>query len=313
MKILIYGAGVIGASLAADLSAYKKDVTLLARGEWADTIEKKGLIMDSPFSPFKKKYRIPVIRQLKKYDAYDVIFVVMRFTQLDSIIPILNENVSKNIVLVGNNVAAREYAAKLPDKNVMFGFYMAAGRRESDRAAAFSMKKITIGQLKENKSNRPLIQKIFADTKIKVSYQPNMEDYLLCHAAFVIPVGFACYHCDGDLKKIKDDKDYLNQIIDANIEGYQAIENAGHEILPESDQDYHSTKYRKLCYTVYKTMCATKIGRICASDHALNAVEEMNAINEGLKKFYDSVHAEYPVYLKLEQDAAKHLNRTAEE
>lgn len=27
-----------------------------------------------------------------------------------------------------------------------------------------------------------------------------MEDYLLCHAAFVLPVAFACYKVDGDLK-----------------------------------------------------------------------------------------------------------------
>lgn len=27
-----------------------------------------------------------------------------------------------------------------------------------------------------------------------------MEDYLLCHAAFVMPAAFACYKTDGDLK-----------------------------------------------------------------------------------------------------------------
>ena len=27
-----------------------------------------------------------------------------------------------------------------------------------------------------------------------------MGDYLLCHAAFVLPAAFACYKTDGDLK-----------------------------------------------------------------------------------------------------------------
>lgn len=31
-------------------------------------------------------------------------------------------------------------------------------------------------------------------------------------------------------------------------------------------------------------MCATKIGKVCASDHALNAAEEMAAMNDGIKK-----------------------------
>lgn len=307
MRILVYGAGVIGTNLAADLYASGKDVTLLARGGWADTLEKHGLTVKSAFFPKKRTWPIPVIRELKRDDAYDVIFVVMRYTQLDSVIPALLNNASENIVLIGNDPCAPAYREKLKGKNVLFGFYMAAGRREPDRAVSFSLKKINIGQLRDDPGNEDLIRSIFDGTKIKAIYQPNMEDYLLCHAAFVMPIGFACYHCDGDLKRISRDKAYLNRIIDANIEGYQAIEDAGHEILPSSDKDYHSEQYRKLCYRVYKIMCSTVVGKICASDHAMNAVEEMGAINEGLKRFFDEHQASYPTYTELEADARKHL------
>lgn len=257
MRILVFGAGVIGSNLAADLFAVGRDVTILARGEWADTLEKTGLIIDPIFSPRKKAYRIPVIRELKTDDIYDVIFVVMRYTQLESILPDLAANGSKNIVFVGNNLSPEACVGKLPGKKVLFGFSMAAGHREKDRVVSISLHKITIGQLKGARSNERLIREIFAGTKVKAVYQPNMGDYLLCHAAFVTPVAFACYYTDGDLKRIKNDKAYLNRIIDANIEGYTAIENAGHEILPDPDKDYRSRKYRRMCYTVYKIMCAT--------------------------------------------------------
>ena len=134
-----------------------------------------------------------------------------------------------------------------------------------------------------------------------------MGDYLLCHAAFVTPVAFACYYTDGDLKRIKNDKACLNRIIDANIEGYAAIEKAGHEILPVSDRDYRGKRYRRMCYAVYKIMCATVIGKICASDHALNATEEMSALNEGLKTFFEAHRAPCPNYRKLEMDAGKYI------
>ncbi len=307
MRILVIGVGVIGSNLAADLFASGRDVTILAWGEWADTLEKNGLVIDPIFAPRKKKYRIPVIRELKTDDVYDVIFVVMRYTQIESLIPDLAANGSKNIAFVGNNLSPEELLKKLLGKNLMFGFSMAAGHREKDRVVSISLHRITIGQLKDARSNEQLIREIFAGTNVKATYQPNMGDYLLCHAAFVTPVAFACYYCDGDLKRIKNDKAYLNQIIDANIEGYTAIENAGHEILPDPDKDYHSRKYRRMCYTVYKIMCATVIGKICASDHALNAIEEMSALNEGLKKFFEAHRADCPNYRKLEKDAWKYI------
>ena len=35
----------------------------------------------------------------------------------------------------------------------------------------------------------------------------------------------------------------------------------------------------------FKLMCATSLGKICASDHAMNAVDEMSALDRDLKRF----------------------------
>lgn len=84
----------------------------------------------------------------------------------------------------------------------MFAFAQSAGRREDGRVVSMDLKKITIGQLRNSSSNEKLIKRIFTGTKYKVVYEPNMGDYLLCHAAFVLPAAFACYKTNGNLKAI---------------------------------------------------------------------------------------------------------------
>ncbi len=307
MKILVFGAGVLGCNLARNLFRAGREVTLLARGKWAEEIQKNGLRIKDKFSPRVSVSRIPVVTELAADDQYDVIFVVLRYTQLDSIMEILRANRTKNIVFVGNNVRARAITESLPEKNVLFAFAHSAGHRKPDRVASVDLKKMTIGQLPDETSNESLIGQIFDGTKYKVIYEPNMEDYLLCHAAFVLPVAFACYKADGNLKKLKGNTAYLNRLIDANIEGYSAIKNAGHEILPKDDQDFTGEAYRKTCLRFFKLMCATSLGKICASDHAMNATDEMSALNRDLKQFFDENGAKYPVWLELEKEAEGYL------
>ena len=307
MRILVYGAGVLGCNLARNLFRAGKDVTLLARGKWAEQLRANGLRIKDKFSPRVSVSRIPVVTELSPDDLYDVIFVVMRCTQIDAIINILRENQTKNIVFVGNNARAKALTESLPEKNVLFAFALSAGHREHDRVVSIDLKKITIGPLQGVPSSEQLISQIFDGTKYRVDYTPKMEDYLLCHATFVLPAAFACYKTDGNLKKLKGDTAYLNRMIDANIEGYRAIRNAGHTILPKADENFECAAYRRTCLRFFKLMCATSLGKLCASDHAMNAVDEMSALNRDMKAFFDTNGADYPVWRELEREAGRYL------
>lgn len=307
MRILVFGAGVLGCNLAKNLFRAGKDVNLLARGKWAEEISQNGLRIKNMFSPRTSVTRVPVVTELAPDDFYDVIFVAVRYTQIESVINVLRANKSKNIVFVGNNVRAFEVSAHLPEKNVMFAFASSAGHRESSRAVSVDLRKITIGKLSGEPSAEKLAGQVFEGTKYKVTYEPDMGDYLLCHAAFVIPAVFACYKTDGNLKKIKRDNAYLNRLIDANIEGYYAIKNSGHKILPKEDGNFETAAYRKTCFRFFKLMCATVLGKICVSDHAMNAVDEMNALNRDIKQFFDDNGAKYPVWQELEKECGKYI------
>ena len=104
MRILVFGAGVLGCNLARDLFRAGKDVTLLARGSWAAEIQQNGLRIKDKFSPRMSVSRVPVVTELKPEDVYDVIFVVLRYTQLEAILDMLRANGTKNIVFVGRKM-----------------------------------------------------------------------------------------------------------------------------------------------------------------------------------------------------------------
>ena len=94
-----------GCNLARNLLRAGKDVTLLARGNWAAEIKQNGLRIKDKFSPCTSVSRIPVVTELAPDAMYDVIFVVLRYTQLDSVLDTLRANRTKNIVFVGEQCA----------------------------------------------------------------------------------------------------------------------------------------------------------------------------------------------------------------
>ena len=307
MRVLIIGAGVLGCNMAHNFYKAGKDVTLLARGRWGENIRENGLVIKNKFSLKPSCDRIPVIGELSRDNEFDVIFVCLRYTQLQSIMDTLKNNLTKNIVFIGNNVDAEGFAKALSDKNVMFGFASSAGHRESDRVVSIDLKKITIGDLKTKASNKSLIDEIFSNTKYKTVYEPNIGDYLISHAAFVIPAAFVCYYTDGNLKRIKNDKVYIYKIIDANAECYLAVETLGHELLPKGEEEYRSPKYRKMCYRFYKLMCSTVLGKLCFSDHAMSAVDEMNVLALELEEMIHKSGVKADNFFELKQYMAKYL------
>ena len=64
MKFLVFGAGVLGCNLANNLFRAGKDVTLLARGPWADEIRRNGLRIKNTLSRRTAVSPIPVAAEL---------------------------------------------------------------------------------------------------------------------------------------------------------------------------------------------------------------------------------------------------------
>lgn len=135
MRVLVFGAGVLGSYLAHVLVRGGNDVTMLARGKRAEQLTKDGLVLRHYFQIKNTVDTVKVISTLRSDDLYDLIFVVMKYNDFPSVLPILAENQSLNIILVGNNGDALGMQKDLQEmsnvrKNILFGFQLSAGIRE---------------------------------------------------------------------------------------------------------------------------------------------------------------------------------------
>ena len=298
MKILIIGAGVLGSNLAHSIKN-GNDITILARNKTYDNLNKNGLIIKHKFGGKTTDY-VNVIDKLEENDIYDVIFVVLRFSALDDIIQIIENNKSKNIVFVGNNMSVEKYM-NMKNKNVLFAFFMAAGKKYDGYINSICLNKIEIGRTDGKNLSNEFIKSIFKDTKIKVIIENKMNDYLKTHACAVLPLVFASYKTKGNLKLIKKDTEYSLMIMDVIIEGYDVLKNLGYEILPKGEYE-NCVKKKKWCAFIYRFMFSNFIGELCISDHAMNARDEFILLENEFEKLKEKSKLETTAYDKLKLD-----------
>jgi len=298
MRILIIGAGVLGSNLAHSIKKCN-DVTILARNKTYENLKNNGLIIKHKLGK-KSVDHFNVIDKLEENDIYDVIFVVSRFSSLDSIVKIIEKNKSKNIVFVGNNMNAEKYM-NIKDKNILFAFFMAAGKKYDGYINSICLNKIEIGRTDGKDISNEFIKSIFKETKIKLTIENKMNDYLKTHACAVLPLVFASYKVDGNLKLLKKDKEYSLLIMDAIIEGYDVLKKLGYEILPKGEYENCVNKKEK-CAFIYRFMFSNFIGKMCISDHAMSAREEFILLDNEFEKLKKKSKLETKVYDKLRLD-----------
>ena len=309
MRILVYGAGVQGCELAHRLLQNQKNVvTLLARGEWRKRIDEKGLVIRQLVQLRTTVDRVTTIDTLAPDDVYDLIFVTMQAGQLPDVLPILKANQSQYFVFVGNNPHAKEVlqAMQRPADKIAFGFQSNGGRREPDRVISAHLGiNMTVGGATTPLSGafRLRLQSAFTGTKYKLTYYDDMDEWLKCHIAFILPVAYACYAVDGELPRTTAEQ--RKQIVDAAWEACEMLKAAGVPVNDADNTDCYreGTKKRKQTDRMVYWMAQTPLGKVCASDHAMHAVGEMQYLDEA----FQALRAKTQVQMTAWDELRKYL------
>ena len=285
MKIFVYGAGVIGSYLTHVLCAAGNDVTLVARGGWRETLERNGLTIVHHLQKKTSHDRPRVVGGLDG-EPYDLVFAVMQYQQMESILDNLAQINSPLVVLVGNNMSAMEMERTIQTrtqtpKTVLFGFQGTGGRREDGKVVCvrFGSGSMSLGSVSAEApdSAKAAVTAAFRGTKYRLTWVRSMDAWYKCHLAFILPVCYLSYTLNCDLTRAKGQQ--IQQMLDAVKEGYRLLSALGYPILPEGSLDELRGVKGALSLAMMWVMAKTAIGRLAATDHCRHAVAEMEALD----------------------------------
>ncbi|MFF2886117.1 ketopantoate reductase family protein [Paenibacillus sp. NPDC057967] len=302
MRILVYGAGVLGSYLAHVLVRGGNEVTVLARGKRAEQLETDGLVIRHYFQRRNTIDKVNVIRELASDDLYDLIFVVMKYNDFPSVLSILADNHSSNIVLVGNNADALGMQNVIKEKskvkkNVIFGFQISAGlREESGRIICIrGGGQMVLGSLDGEISIKPILEDAFRRVKYKLAYHEDIDAWLKSHFVMIVALNSISFLYDGDLNQASKDKKLLKQAIDVIDDGFRLLEKLNYTITPASQVDL-VRKHRRFFY--YGLMIIHKLPFMKLVDGSFS---EIAALFDSFRKLKNQTNIATPHWDAMEK------------
>lgn len=190
MKILIFGAGVIGSIYGYTLMKAGFDVTHYVRSHNTKKVE-EGISLKLLDARNKKSvnnicdtYFMKVVEELPSFNDFDLVIVSVRHYQLDSVLPIISKKIGKADILFFNHLWTdfENIDKYVPREKYLWGFPSAGGgfsNKNSNKLNGVINRSISLGEV--NGQITPRVERIttmFNKANIKVDYQKNILHWL---------------------------------------------------------------------------------------------------------------------------------------
>ena len=305
MKILFYGAGVLGSLYAARLQEAGQEVSILARGQRLANIREHGIVLEDSDTGQRTTTRLNAIDQLAPNDAYDLVVVLMQKHQIAAILPALAANRhTPNILFIGNNaVGPDEMVEALGRERLLLGFPGAAGRREGHvivtKIVSGRQQPTTFGELDGQTTPRlRYIVAAFKSAGFPVAISPNMDAWLKTHVAEVLPAAQALYMVGGDNYRLARTRDGLVLMVRAIREGYKVLRAMGVPVTPANHKVFDWIP-EPILVALMRRLLNTKTAEIEIAGHANAARDEFKQLANDFKALAQSTSVPTPAMDRL--------------
>lgn len=282
MRLLIYGAGVIGCWYAVLFSKAGYDTTIYARGKRLELLRKEGLRYEVKGKVHKAD--IKIIGRLENEDSYDFIFLTVKENQVHTALEELSHNSSPNIVTMVNTIEGYENWERLSGEGRIIPAFPGAGGSFHDgilKAALtpYIIQPTTFAEINGCRTERlDKLSKIFKSSRVPYQIVKNMQDWQLCHLAMVVPIADAYYMARIPQKAWKEDNVMQKTAVQMK-HNFQTLYKMGIVLSPRKMNMFRllPTWMLKIGLTlVFKS----DFGDVFMYQHSMNAPDEMRALHE---------------------------------
>ncbi len=291
MRLLIYGAGVIGCWYAVLMSKAGYDTTIYARGKRLELFRKEGLRYEVKGKIDKAD--IKIIDRLEDNDKYDFVFLTVKENQVHTALEELAHNKSSNIVTMVNTIEGYDKWEQLCGKGRIVPAFPGAGGSFQNGVlkAALTPRIIqptTFAEIKGEHTKRiGELAEIFKKSKIPYQIVKDMQQWQLCHLAMVVPIADAYYKAQNPSKAWKESVVMRETAIQMKS-NFKILHKSGVILSPRK-----MNIFRLLPTCILKigliVVFKSKFGDVFMYQHSMNAPDEMRSLHEQFYRYLNSV------------------------
>lgn len=307
MKILFYGAGVIGQIYAAKLFKSGVDTTLLARGEKYEYLKNNGVTLNNVQTKEEINVQVPITRELTESDYYDLIIVTVRLDQLDDIMKNLraNRNCSTILFMLNNPKGVQNLEKDLPNKKILLGFPGVGGTRQGEKINYIQIKeqKTTFGDFDGLISEATKqLQRILEKADFKVAIENQMKAWLVIHSVFISSASAAIALKNGDSRQLGKSRKSIGKMVQSIKEGFKACQELGFPIIPKNLKTIFITMPKWFSILYWSNAMKGKTGTLAIAPHANSARSEMQLLSKQVLEIVGNATTKTPTLNKLLSD-----------
>jgi 2-dehydropantoate 2-reductase len=304
MKILVYGAGVIGTLYGGRLARAGHRVTVVARGRRLVEIRQHGLVLEDIVHRRRWRVRVEAAERFDPENDQDLALITVRRDQLTSVLPELatNSRIPILLFMLNNPTGSASLAEALGPDRVLLGFPGAGGTRDGHVVsyAMIAQQPTTLGELDGTRTGRLReIAKAFRDADFPTKICGDMDAWLKAHAFFVTAICGAIYLAAGDCRNLSRDNAVLTLMMHGVREGFTAVRALGQIVTPFSLQVLFTWLPDVFVIGYWRRFFATEMADYIFGGHARAAAREMRDLASDCRSLLEKSGVEAPSLWRL--------------